>query len=224
MSKGYTLKRQVTREDITEYIKRLDKRAISLTSQQITDIITSGFGELSTYKFPFSGETVVNLKPYMDAGEEKITIEIEEDVHSVYDLYVTLHSTQKVDFVDSNDEMHGTPISYETGLHRLKKMIYRDDFDTSKVHIQLKNAPLNVQNAVIRYHYFPTENFTELYTNAQGRLAIQYAMASCLYDYLHDVKRSEQKRAALKRVTGSNMSDAPESFEPYKENMFPAGV
>jgi len=216
------MKRRLTKEELSNYIKRLDTRATKLTPEQIDDVILSSFGELSTFGFPFSSENIVDLTQYITAGEDVLAVDIDKDVIDIFDYYLT------IDTIDEQyEEFHGTKIYRETddvAKNSDKSVLYRDGFDPGRVHVRLDKAPVGTKTLVMKFYYNPDENFTDLFVDAQSNLAIQYAVGVSLYDVLHDVERSSQKRAGLERVTKAIANNYPESYEQTKESMFPRGI
>ena len=73
----------------TKRLKKLDKRIAQLPNEDLLEIITDGFAEVSTIGMFFSDEEVIDMKPYYEVGEMQLTLDIEEDVTQIYDYYLT---------------------------------------------------------------------------------------------------------------------------------------
>jgi len=201
-----------------------DKRAETLSDAVIDNIINDGFAEVSTLGMFFSDEEVVSMLPYYEAGELQLTLDIEEDVTSIYDYYLT------------EEEQ-----SYENYTHGIKKFQYsnfrmRDNSDVNsmyldnryngRVHVDLERVRKGaiVNNAVIKYYYIPTATTETYFIDAQTRLATESAMASALYDYLHDVERASQKRAQFTRQAMAIIPEDPEDLHRDRVSLFPYGT
>jgi hypothetical protein len=218
------LKISYPKQYFIDRLKKLDKRALELDADDIDNIINDGFSELATISEFFSDEEVVSMKPYYESGEFQITIDIEEDVVAIYDYYLTVEQQ--------------SDISYKHGIMRLQYSDFRmlDNSDVNsmwldnryngRVHIDLSKVRKNltVDNAVIKYFYTPTANADFYYMDQQTRLATESAMASAMYDYLHDVERASQKRAQFTRQALAIVPPYPEDLVDNGFSMFPYGV
>lgn len=209
------MKRKVTKESLLTYIRNLDKRTSAMSDTQLDEVLLQGFSEMSTIAQVFTNEEVVDLQPYITAGEDKVTIDIEQDVTEIYDLYVTTENTGTL--------VQGVYIYKDDSDMPL--FIYEDNRYTGRVHIDINNLPLNTNNAVIKYFFIPGADFVDAYLDGQVDLALKNALAACLYDVLHDVERATQKRAAMMRTTLSIIdSGMPKDWCCSRASMFPDGV
>lgn len=209
------MKRKVTKTDLIGYIKNLDKRALAMSDNDIDEVILQGFAELSTVSQVFTNEEVVDLTPYITAGEDKVVIDVEDDVTEIYDLYITTE--------DNGTLKQGVYIQKDSDSN--PKFIYEDDRYKGRVHVDVANLPINTNNAVIKYFFIPDSDFVDAYLDGQVHLALKNALGACLYDILHDAERAAQKRAAMVRTTNSIVnSGAPKDWQSDKPSMFPSGV
>ncbi len=209
------MKKLYTKEDVVNIVKRYDVRAKTLTSEQIDDVINVAYAEVTAIVQAFSNEEVINCVPFYDDGELKFTIDVEEDVTGVYDQYVTIE--------DQDNAIH-----YH-GIRKVrdKNVIYLDNRYNGRVHIDLNNMPEQLvgNNIIIKYYYTPQATTDNIYMDQQTALALNFALGSSLYDYIHDVDRSSQKRAGLQRTAAAIIPQLTEdALDPGKPSMFPSGV
>lgn len=192
------MKKPYTSELVADTVRALDVRALKLTESQINLIIDDGYAELVTIIQAFSDEEVLSLQSYYEVGEEKVTLDIQEDVNEIYDLYLTREG-KDIDI-------------YEYGIEKLRdpKYIYRDNRYNGRVHIELEALPQQVDNAVLKYYYTPTHTTDTVYMDAQTWLAFKSALGVALYDALHDVPRNGQKRAETIRRAKAIIPELPE--------------
>jgi len=117
------MKNRYTPEDIIDAVKSLDTRAARLESDQITNVINDGYAELCTIIQAFSNEEVVDLQPFYDTGEQQVTLDIEEDVSEIYDLYLTIENKSKT--------------SFDHGIRKIRdeNIIYKDNRYNGRVHL-----------------------------------------------------------------------------------------
>ena len=183
---------------VLEAVKSLDVRAPKLTSEQLNAVINDGYTELCTIIQAFSDEEVVSLKPFYDGEETLITLDVEEDVSEIYDLYLTQEGKDKYE--------------YDYGIKKIrdKKVIYRDNRYNGRVHIDLELLTDKVDNAVIKYYYVPNYNTETVYMDSQTWLALKSAFGAALFDTLHDVERNGQKRAEMLRRARAVLPSMPE--------------
>ena len=79
------MKKAYSPEVVLEAVKSLDTRTQVLPPEKLNAIIDDAYTELCTVIQAFSNEEVVQLQSYYDLGEEKVTLDIEEDVSEIYD-------------------------------------------------------------------------------------------------------------------------------------------
>ena len=209
------MKVRYTKEQITNIVKGFDVRTSKMSTAQLDNIISLGFAELTAIVKAFADEEIVDLQTFYDNGENKFTLEITEDVIGVYDAYVTIENQ------DSS--------VYEHGIRKVRdtNVIYLDNRYHGKVHVNLAEMPENIHgdNAIIKYYYTPSSDFEYVYMDQQTYLAMNFAFGSALYDFLHDVERSSQKRAGLNRTATAIVPELMlDANDPGKPNMFPPGV
>ena len=209
------MKNRYTPEDIIAAVKSLDTRAARLEPEQITNVINDGYAEFCTVVQAFSNEEVVDLQPFYGTGESQITLDIEEDVSEIYDLYVTIEGQDKEVF--------------DHGIKKIrdKRIIYRDNRYNGRVHLDfdllqkfgLLQKPAD--NAVIKYYYVPRSDTAQVYMDAQTWLAFKSALGVALFDTLHDVERNGQKRAELLRRARAILPSMPEdAVDPSYGHIF----
>ena len=192
------MKKAYSQSMIVAAVKSLDKRAIVLTDDVINNIIDDGYTELCTIVQAFSDEEIVNLDDFYTNNETLITLDIEEDVSAIYDLYLTIEGQDK--------------LLYDYGIEKIrdKKVIYRDNRYNGRVHIDLDTQERQVDNAILKYYYVPTHTSETIYMDAQTWLAFKSALGVAMYDTLHDVERNGQKRAEMTRRAKAIMPSLPE--------------
>ena len=203
------MKKLYTPELIVQTVKDLDVRANKLSIDQINRIIDDGYAELATIVQAFSDEEIVPLAEYYETGEEKVTLDIQEDVNEIYDLYLTIEGKD--------------PDIYMYGIEKIrdKRYIYRDNRYNGRVHIELGALNKEVDNAVLKYYYTPTHTNDNVYMDAQTWLAFKSTLAVALYDAVHDVTRNGQKRAEAIRRARAILPDLPEDAnEPITGRIF----
>lgn len=198
------MKKAYTNETITTTVKALDVRAQKFSTDQINNVIDDAYSELCTIVQAFSDEEVVELDSFYEAGELQITLDIEEDVVEIYDLYLTKENLDK------------TVYDYGIEQTRSEKLIYRDNRYNGRVHVDLDaNAQStlpnsNYDNAIIKYYYIPTSTTEVVYMDAQTWIAFKSALGVALYDEVHDVERNGQKRAEMARRAKAIIPSMPE--------------
>jgi len=212
------MKREYTKQDIVNVVKRSDKRTETLTDDQIDDVINFAYAELSTVARLFTDEAIIPVVDYYNAGEMLFTIDVEDDVVYIYDLYLT---NENQDF-----EL------YEHGIEKITDInaIYRDNRETGRVHINLAqarsetNAEVIVDNIIVKYFFTPHSTTESIFMDQPTFLALKNALSTALYDYMNDVERSMQKLSAMKRTGLAAIPNDPEDLLEGKPSMFPIGV
>ena len=192
------MKKAYTPDMIVAAVKNLDKRTLTLSDTAINSIIDDGYAELCTIVQAFSNEEIVSLDPFYETGEQLVTLDVEEDVSEIYDLYLTIEGKDKD--------------IYNYGIEKIRdpKIIYRDNRYNGRVHIDFELMSEPVNNAIIKYYYVPVHTSSNVYMDAQTWLAFKSAIGAALYDTLHDVERNGQKRAEMTRRARAIVPDTPE--------------
>ena len=210
------MKRKISKDQLVNYIKQLDKRADKMSAEAIDEVILQGFTELSTVVYPFTEEQIIDITPFIEAGEDKITVDIDLDVVEIYDLYIVTETE-----TDGTVKEQGTYVARDDTEN--PKFLYEDNRYTGRYHIIVEELPASAINAVAKFFYIPGPDFVDAYVDGQTELALKNACASSLYDVLHDVERSSQKRAAMIR-TASLIADSGKPRDwvyDSKPSMFP---
>jgi len=218
------VKNTYTKEYFYKRIRNADVRAQKLDDDAVDNIINDGFAEVSTIGMFFSDEEVISMKDYYANGELELTLDIEEDVTQVYDYYLTVEEQPSDVFY------HGISKLQDSRFKAIDKSdvnsMWLDNRYNGRVHINLtevKNG-YTVDNAVIKYFYVPTSNTDTYYMDNQTRIATESAMLSAMYDYLHDIERAGQKRAAMKRQAAAIIPfENPEDLEKQYRSVFIGG-
>jgi len=192
------MKKMYTPEMVLAATKTLDVRAQKLSDEKLATVINDAYTELSSISAVFSDEEVIALAPFYELGEELVTIDIQEDVTDIYDLYLTEENKDKDIYLYGIEKI------------RDKKVIYKDNRYNGRVHIDFSTLKTPTDNAVIKYYYVPTYTTENVYMDAQTWLTFKSALGVSLYDMLHDVERNGQKRAELTRRAKNIMPDRPE--------------
>ena len=133
-----------TKEQIVADIKAMDKRAATLTDAEIDMVMNEGYAELMQYAQPFADEAVVPMSTYYDAGEKLFTIDIEDDVVYIYDVYGTIETVKPLVKVYDADG------------------IYQDGRMTGRVHVDLDMVP-TLDNVVIKYTFTPSVTMEDIF-------------------------------------------------------------
>ena len=205
------MKIKYTKETLIQKIKDLDRRAPKLSETELDNILNHAYSEMSAVTQAFSNEEVVPLDAYTDVGEQKFILDIEEDVTAIYDIYLSVP--------DQDDTV------YDHGIKKIRdiNVIYEDNRYNGRVHIDLTrlNGTETPSNAILKYYFTPTITTEAVYMDQQTYLSFQYAIGLATYDALHDVARSEQKRAGLNRTLKAVIPGLPEdSFDPGKYSQY----
>jgi len=194
------MKKAYAPETIIDAVINLDVRAKKLSMEQIAIVVDDAYAEFCTITQPFSNEEIVPLNEYYDVGEENITLDVQEDVSAIYEIYLTQEDKD--------------PDIYKHGILKIRdeSAIYLDNRYDGRVHVNLLSSSITGQadNAVIKYYYTPTSTTDTVYMDAQTWLALKSALGVALYDMLHDVERNGQKRAELARRVKGIIPKRPE--------------
>jgi len=217
------MKNKYTRDYFLKRIVRQDVRAQKIPTEDLLDVLNDGFAEISTIGMYFSDEEVVDMGQYYADGELRLTLDVEEDVTQIYDYYLTSEGESQEEFVN------GIKKFQDSRFKRLDSTdvnsMWLDSRYNGRVHIDLKQLPSNEQadNAIIKYFYVPNSESEFYYMDNQTRLATESAMAAAMYDYVHDVERAGQKRAAMKRQAMAIIPDIPDDLEYPFRSVFTGG-
>lgn len=221
------MRRKITKVQLLAYIQGLDTRAEDLSPAQLDEVMLTGFSEIATVVTPFSNEEVVNISEYVLNGETNITLDVEEDVLDIYDLYMDV-SKQTDSRIQGIDIYRNTNVLFKDGRYVGRVHIALGELISSTRYIDNKYGitPGDINNIIIKYLYTPDADFEDAFIDSQAYLTLQFAMATSLYDYLHDVETASQKRAGMIRTGKAVMHSKPEDFRPEdtKPSMFPSGV
>jgi len=203
------MKKQFTRDQLVDIIKSLDKRAETLTDAQLDIVMNDAYGELTAIcNSAFSDEAVVSMSAYYDADEKTFTIDIEDDVIDIYDLYVTIE---------------GQPISvYQGGVIPIRDehIIYRDSRESGRAHINLNASSMVLSNAIIKYYYVPQATDDTVYLDGITMSAYRSALNVALSKILHDTKRAGEYLVDLERLAQRIPSTEPEDVGNQCRSVF----
>jgi len=197
--------RKITRPEIEQLIKSLDTRAKTFSEEDFNFVIDMGYAELGTFNHLFYNEEVIDLRPQYEAGELRFSLDIEEDVSFIYDLYLSKNDPE-FDTLDGQDK------------ERSKKAIYKDSRYPGRVHVNLNEADDTYEVAVLKYSFTPQSTTEEIYIDQPTYLAMRDAFGCALYNKLNDVERESQKRASLARTANSVIPKYPEDYIIPKDN------
>ena len=209
------MKRKITKDQMIEYITDLDTRCRKWDTAKFDRAINNGFAELCTVVQPFVSQVNVDLSEYYDLGEKTFDINLVGDATSVYDLYLSKAATTP-DLWKHDEEKS-----------RNENVIWKDPVNSDVVHVDLTKDFFEriFETAVVKYFYVPTSEFTELYMSGDVYLALEAAIASVVYDMLHDVEKASQQRAAFTRKGQAVVEPYPQDYsDPGKPSMFPPGT
>ena len=114
------MKTKYTREEISAFVKSLDVRAKTLDDTKIDNAINRGYAELTTTsKRLFSNEDVVDLGEYYDGNEMRVTLDVEDDVTEIYDVYTTIEGDRSKDICQE--------VIQGIGIYRNNNVSFRDN-------------------------------------------------------------------------------------------------
>ena len=195
-------KTKYTKDEIVAFIRDLDVRAKTLSDVKIDNIIDRGYAELTTVsKRLFSNEDVVALAEYYDTSELKLTLDIEDDVTEIYDIYTTQEGDDKG---LCQEEVQGI------GIYRNSDVAFRDNRYLGRFHLDLTPDYLDnnsFDNCVVKYYYTPKATNEDVYMDSQVYLAFQDAMWAALNYFMKDIEGESQKRASMTRTSQSTTQD-----------------
>jgi len=205
-----------TRESITAFVKSLDTRAREFDDAKIDDVINRGYAELTTVsKKLFSNEEIVSLDEYYEVSEEKFTLDIEEDVTEVYDIYTTMED-------ENSDRAICQEIIQGIGIYRNENVSWRDTKYVGRCHANLGDRSVDsvkFDNIVLKYYYTPRSTTETVYMDSQIYMAFQDAMWAALNYFMKDVESEAQKRASMTRTSKSTTQE-PEDIPDQARAMF----
>ena len=194
--------RQITRAEVVKMISTLENtRTAKFTEDDYNYVIDMGYAELATVNHVFYNEEVVSMDEYYASGELKISLEVEDDVAFVYDLYLTREDKSSDIFSHGIEKVRNT------------NAIYKDNRQTGMFHIDLsKVKDGKVDNAIIKYAFTPEATTEIIYIDQQTYLAMRDAFGCALYNRLNDVEREAQKRASLQRTAKAILPTYPNDY------------
>lgn len=203
--------RKVTKAEIVDIIASLDKRTDSFVDADYNYVMDMGYAELATVTQAFYNEEVVSMAPYYDAGESKITLDVQEDVLYVYETYLTIENQTNVFRFP-----HGiAKITDENAIYKDGRAVGRIHVDLDKVNIDRFGESVSnnrADNAVIKYAYTPTSTSEDIYIDQGTLLALRDAFGAALFNKLNDVEKESQKRASLNRTAAAITPRYPNDF------------
>jgi len=203
------MKKQFTRDQLVDIIKSLDKRAETFTDAQLDMTMNDAYGELTAIcNSAFSDEAIAPMGDYYDSGEDIFTIDIQDDVIDIYDLYATVE---------------GQPASmYQGGVMPIRDehIIYRDSREAGRAHVNLGASSVKLSNAVIKYYYVPQATDAAVYLDGITMSAYRSALNVALSKILHDTKRAGEYLVDLERLAQRIPSTEPEDVGNQCRSVF----
>jgi len=209
------MKRKITKDQMISYMTDLDTRCQRWDEAKFDRAINNGFAELCTIIQPFVSIVEIELADYYDLGESKFDINLIGDATSIYDLYL-LKAADSFNVWKHDEEKC-----------RDEDVIWKDAVNSDVVHVDLTKDIMSrtFENAIVKYFYVPTSEFTELYISNDVYLALEAAIAAAAYDMLHDIEKASQQRAAFTRKGQAIVEPYPQDYlDPGKVSMFPPGT
>ncbi len=210
------MKNKYTQADMIARFKMLDVRAKKLTDDQIMVLMDRAYGNLSAmFGYAFSDEEVVNMDQYYANGELKLSLDVEEDVIDIYDLYLTEENQSAY--------LHGIK---ET---RDENQVYRDNRYSGRLHIDLTHSVTipssgiddgegRYDNCVVKYFYTPVTTVDDIYMDSITYTALEQAWQVVLSDYVKDEKGKAEALTDMMRL-GSKITMPPEDFSYTYRNI-----
>jgi len=184
------MKRKYTKEAIVADIKVMDKRALTMSDEQIDMIINDGYSYIGMFTQLFSNEDVLEMAEYYDLGEHKLTIDIEDDTQFIYDLYGTVETVEPLRKVYNADA------------------IYQDGRYTGRIHINLDLCE-TLDNVVIKYFYTPQATDLDIYVDAMAYSVMKQSFRVAIDSYLKDDKREAKSMSKLEGMCLNIVPDIP---------------
>lgn len=197
----------ITMDSLRDYAKTLDVRLQEFTTAQINSILDIAFIELNNLRQIFVDVELVDL----EGQSGTVVIDMNKPVVDVYDFYLAKE-------YELYPDLEGIEVD------RDENTIYRDNLVAGRIHVDTSRIKLSMYKAIIKYFYIPVSSLVSFQVDIQGRPLIETAIAVAAYDAVHDVQRSEQKRAMLMRLALISAINPPEDFKYRKASMFPYGV
>ena len=158
-------------DSLRTYARSLDNRLKNKTmypDSWIDNKIDSGYEIVVTKRQPFIKEDVLDLTDYISDGVAKFEVEMDEDVAGYRDIYSTSTDPTAIRWVKTPD---------------------------NKIMIELDTANLNAadENLItFNYYFFPSTKTGDQYMSTDVYHMVRHAIASSVYDALHDYKRRDE--------------------------------
>jgi hypothetical protein len=203
------MKRKITKQQLIEYIKRLDTRCKKYDDEKFDEIIDDSFSELNIFGGFFFDEDTLEIEQYMNDGVKKLSYDVERDVTYVYDAFLSVDS--KTPYSESDKHVEVDP--RVLGRINIDFTSTKDMYNAYTYHEQDNAAtPPNPNVLIVKYYYIPTSEFTEIYMNRDVYKALRQAIAASTYLDLHDDKRNEIHYKKMELFAKSIVFETPNDF------------
>jgi len=210
------MRRKITKDQLTTYIKRLDTRCRKFDSDKIDEIINDAFSELNTIDSFFYDEDVLEITPYLEDGVTKLSYDVEKDVTFIYDAFLSAdtknpHSNSDL-YVEVDPRVMGrVNIDFTSTENMYKAFTY---------HPQTSYSSETPTTLIVRFGYVPTSEFDEIFMNRDIYKALRHSLAAATYIDLHD-----EKKASIHSRKATSDAKAVVMTKPYdfKDEIFLKG-
>jgi hypothetical protein len=211
------MKRTVTKDQLIEYIKKIDTRCKKWDESDFDRAITNGFAFMSTIIDPISTVYYEDLTPYYEYQETSFSINLLGSVEYVYDMYLGINNF--------SDE--------QTLEHKILKIrdtnrIWKDPSKDDVIHVDLNDTIYGHRYdfVEIKYLYIPIgSDFDELLLPNQIYVVLEACISAASYDALNSPQEYQNKMNLATMLSTSASDIYPNDYyEPGTPNKFPNGV
>ena len=200
----------VTLDSLRSYARSLDARlrdTKTYPDSWIDSKIDTGYEIVSTGGQPFYKEVVLDLTEYITDGTQKFEVEMDEDVNGWKAAFYMKDNNYQYDFPIASRFTTGSPVAIQ---------IKPDN----KVEIDLGTGLLatSYHTLTFQYYYFPHTKTGDQYFSTDIYHMVRHALASSIYDALHDYEKRDnfdnQLNKQLRSVVNGHDMDAGNIVSP----------
>ena len=204
------MRRKITKQQLIDYIKRLDTRCKKFDAVKFDEIIDDSFSELNSFGGFFFDEDSLQITQYLEDGVKKLSYDIERDVTYIYDAFLSIDS--KTPHLES--DLHVQVDPRVLGRINIDFTSDEDMYDEYSYHEQMdatESEPPRV--LIVKYYYVPTSDFDEIYMNRDVYKALRQAIASSTYLDLHDEQKSAIHYQRMEKYAKAIVLERPHDFD-----------